>query len=1099
VTVDELARNRIRNDLAATLFVEAGAGTGKTTALVARIVEGITTGALDIHRLAAITFTESAAGELRDRVTVALERAAAATDDLPDAAVRRARAHAALTNLDDAVITTIHGFAQRICAEWSPAAGLPPGFEVRDEIAASVAFEQAWRRFLDDWFADPDATTLLQCATILGCTPRHFRTIAAGVHAHVDRVTDHSERPTPLPTLDFTPLVAALRRACARIVECSDDTDRFAQYLVGLRAFTDRLTRAAEDDALDALDVLMAGPNLYFAYGKRGNWSDLDDAKAALLDANDEQDALLAPLRVAVLRNVGARIARFARALAAARVAAGTLEFDDLLRTARDLLRDNPAARTAIADRWQLLAIDEFQDTDPLQVEIALLLADATAEHVHSDAWESLRPDGGRLFLVGDPKQSIYRFRRADLTLYRQVVERVPGESVALDQNFRTTAPIIEWVNLVIATLIEEGIATQAPWRSLVPARTEHPSDAGAPVVTIGGPRADIHAEPLRELEAETIAAAITRIQAEGWQVCDPRTGNWRAARLADIALLVPTRTAVRSLETALEAAEIPLRLESRSLLWESPEVRDLIIALRAIDDPSDELAVVGALRSPAFACTDRDLLEYVRGGGALDARRTPPPELEDYPVAAALAWLNERHNERWWTSINVVVERVMRERHAFVAALATPRARDRWRRLRFVLDQARAFDAAGGATLRSFLDWVDEQAEHGAYVNDAIAPEPDDDAVRLMTAHAAKGLEFPIVILVGWNQPRAERADAVLWSSVRAGEFEIRVGASGAGLSTEHYEALLVPELDELRAERDRLLYVAATRARDHLLVSLFHKAGTSCDAERLATIIDRHGWVGPNWDEATPVPARPRPIAEPLPGAPQVVDAAWAESRARMLSDAGRPAVIAATTIAHAMRADDEPTPIASETSTETPWRRGRAGTAIGRAVHAVLQTADVRSGSDTDALAGVHAIAEGVPERTSEIAKLARSAIDSASVRAAAAAPRMWREIPVGAPLGNTVLEGYIDLCYETPDGIVIVDYKTDAVSGEAAMAAAVARYTPQGAAYAAALETVVGQPVAGCVFVFCRPGRAVEIAVEDLPGAMAAVRAQLTGPA
>jgi ATP-dependent helicase/nuclease subunit A len=279
-------------------------------------------------------------------------------------------------------------------------------------------------------------------------------------------------------------------------------------------------------------------------------------------------------------------------------------------------------------------------------------------------------------------------------------------------------------------------------------------------------------------------------------------------------------------------------------------------------------------------------------------------------------------------------------------------------------------------------------------------------------------------------------------------------------------------------------------TRARDHLVVSLHHKERTDCHAARL---LERLEGTRTRTLEPGPPPPVPtaRPRGAPASAAPEQREA-WIAARTETLARAARPASVSATALAHAdddERLDDEPP------ADRSPWRRGRAGTAIGRAVHAVLQTVDLGTGDGLETTARAQALAEEVPDAEAEIAALARSVLGAPVVQAAAGR-RVWREVPVSATVDGELLEGFVDLLVETDDGLVVVDYKTDRAPADADLDAALARYTPQGAAYALAIETVIGTPVARCVFVFAREGEpAVERAVSDLPAAVERVRARL----
>jgi ATP-dependent helicase/nuclease subunit A len=462
------------------------------------------------------------------------------------------------------------------------------------------------------------------------------------------------------------------------------------------------------------------------------------------------------------------------------------------------------------------------------------------------------------------------------------------------------------------------------------------------------------------------------------------------------------------------------------------------------------------------------------------------------------MAALRSLHERRWWLPISGLVETVIRERRLFELAFAHRRPRERWQRLRFVLDQARAFAEAGGRTLRQFIDWAERQAREGTRVIETAVPEPDDDAVRIMTIHAAKGLEFPVVILAGLNILSFYKANSVLWGA--DGVIEASLGSDKASFETEGYKTLNQREKEMDEREKVRLLYVAATRARDHLIVSLHHKLDMECHAKRLYPVcLDARELWRPI--ETTDIPA----AAERR--APIVFDdsaerrATWRQEREHRIDTLSRVPAIAATEIARRWADAKEDPNLQKERQTPEapPWKRGRAGTAFGRAVHAVLQSIDLAGGSDIESAARAQAAAEGIPARAGEIARAASRALDAPALREAVAGGRYWRELYVAAPVEGMTLEGFIDLLYETPEGLVVVDYKTDVVPDPARLDEALARYTLQGAAYAVALQEALGRPVARCVFVFTEAAGAQEKPIPDLAGAMAAVRERLRQPA
>jgi ATP-dependent exoDNAse (exonuclease V) beta subunit len=601
--------------------------------------------------------------------------------------------------------------------------------------------------------------------------------------------------------------------------------------------------------------------------------------------------------------------------------------------------------------------------------------------------------------------------------------------------------------------------------------------------------------DQVREQEAREIAALIRSAKEEAWQVTVDEQGKRRRrpANYSDIALLLPTRTPLPSIEDALEEAGIPYRVESRSLVYDTQEVRDLLAILRSIDDATDEVALISTLRSPAFACGDDDLFRYHDAGGRWDYRREAPNGLApDDPVVAAMAALHDLHLRRWWLPISGVVEAVIRERRLFELAFAHQRPRERWQRLRFVLDQARAFTEIGGRTLRQFIDWAERQSQGGTRVVETVVPEPDDDAVRIMTVHAAKGLEFPIVILAGLNLEGGGHSQAcVLWNDDNSPEAKL------GSFATEGYPALEQREKDMEAFEDIRLLYVAATRARDHLVVSVHHKRSDK-NRSHAAQILERSMTARHLWQAAL---VSPRLNLAPAADAPAFDDSperreAWLAVRAHQLNQLSNVPAVAATSIASGVAGADDPN-LRKESPVEEmpPWRRGRAGTALGRAVHAVLQSIDLATADGLEGAARAQAAAEGIADRAGEIARMVSTALASPWVRAAVASGRYWRELFLAAPIEGQTLEGFVDLLYEAPEGLVIVDYKTDELPDGLRLEEAMTRYRLQGAAYALALEAALGRHVARCVFLFVQPSTALGQAVADLPMAMADVRRTL----
>lgn len=1100
---DQPARTRIGTSLHETLFVEAGAGSGKTTALVERIVSTIRSG-LSITGIAAITFTEKAASELRHRIREELSSAALGHD----ASARACRA--ALDDLDRAAIGTLHSFAQRILSDYPIEAGLPPRIEVLDEIASQLVFETRWRDDLDALLreadSDGDLADVLLYARAANIRRREFRQLMLAMGRDVDLVERWIPPTAPvLPALHVDDLIRTLRRlvdSCQGVIEAAPD-DKLVLHLVGLEPLADQLEAADDFTRFTLLRSAKFPSRLGVAANWNGKGKGATNRKQEVLDEL-HQLSDMARLRTdsivdGCLSHLAVVFGRMALASATERKRDGRLEFHDLLVHARALLRHaehGPVVRAQLHDRWKRVLLDEFQDTDPIQLELASLITTDPARL--QGTWADLPPEPGHLFVVGDPKQSIYRFRRADIGLFLAARAALTDDVLHLTTNFRTTEPIIGWVNDVFGQLIHETPGAQAAFVPLFSARPA--ATVGPPVVTFGSEQAGT-ANEIRTAEATELAAILQT--ARTWTVADAdAVGGWRPARYGDMAILLPTRISLPSIEDALSAVGIPYRAESSSLVYATREIRDLLLAARAVDDPSDELALVGTLRSPLFGCSDVALALWRQRQGRFNllASRLPDRLPGDDPVHDALTYLAALHDGRQWLSPAQLLERLVYERRMFEVALLGVRFPDVCRRLRFVLDQARAWAGAGGRGLRSFLGWCAIQGREGTYAGDAALADHDDDAVRIMTVHAAKGLEFPITIVAGLSTKRGGDRPGV---SVRWHRGRPEIGVR-KDISTSDYDE--ARELDDQmdHEERLRLLYVACTRARDHLVVSLHRKAppqrGYAAGASPSASLIAQASVAGTHhvvWSEGLRAEA---PAAEsdttPESAPAAVFDAAqWRGDRERLFKAALEPTTISPSRLAGFASDEDEQPGLAKDARPLDlpPWNRGRYGTAVGRAVHGVLQNINLASERDVEATSAAQAAAEGVIGKESVIADLVRSALRSPTVKAAAAQPH-WREMFVGTKIGDRVLEGYIDLLYRTDAGYVVVDYKTDSIA-DGAVDERVMHYRLQGAGYAVAVEAIVGAPVVDCRFVFCRAGDAVERSLPNLAEAMAEVRSRL----
>jgi len=1126
---DQPARDLIStHGLDRTLFVEAGAGTGKTTQLVSRIVNTVLNNDVRLSDIAAITFTEAAASELQARIRVEFEKRAQTEDP-----THRERAEQAIADTDLAAVSTVHGFASRILGEFSVAAGLPPRISVLDEVASQLANEQRWDRFVDLLNNEPELEELMYRAALLDVplTPAFqgqpsFKDVAHNFAQNWDRLDELLDQPlgAALDPIDFTPFREAVRAVSALLDDCLDPDDLLAGHLRTI--LPEMQAVVAIDDPHRALRRMQAlyrrgrsakGRRVIWGRGTGGakkNWAvDPKDIKDIIDQANDALSVVLDKVSEGVLDQLMRLTAREVRQAANERKSNGGLEFHDLLVIARQVLRDSAEVRKVLHDRYRHVLLDEFQDTDPIQIELASLIA-ATPAPRQPERWSDHSVAGGRLFFVGDPKQSIYRFRRADIKLFLEARDTFGAGSsgaVRLDTNFRTVPPIIDWVNGLFAEAMPDEIADAQPKYEPLRAGRSLQSSADHRPVVLGGEHPDpkVKAGELRLAEATDVARVVAAIRAapDQWPVFDQRDKQWRSARLSDITILIPTRTSLPFLRDALSGHEIPSRLATGTLVYDTQEVRDTLAVLRAVDDPNDTLSLIAALRSPLYGCSDVDLYVYHQAHQRWSLRNAVPEGFDQqHPVVAALAHLRAMWEQRWWTGPASMLERVLRERRGFLLGYGTERPAEVWRRLRFLVDQARAFEESNGGGLRAFLDWAALQSSEGSRVHEPMLPETDDEAVQIITVHGSKGLEFPITILSGMTTAAKGKQNgvSVLWGETGPPAIKLRAGVTTA----EHTaRADLEDEMDT--HEKLRLLYVATTRARDHLIVSGHHKVTGKAEAT-YATRLAMFSVANPELCRpfsATPiVPSTDGHVSTHHQVSAVAVGQAresmgerhrWIAARQDLLAPFLVPAAMSATAIARTVDAaladsDDDTASAAGESSGPTIVRKkGRAGSAIGSAVHATLEFVDFDEPGDLDALVQRQCELHAIADYVDTVGALVRSALNSDAV-ALARTNTAFRELYVGAPLGDVMVEGYVDLLVQTPDGLVIIDYKTDSASSPAEIDAKLAAYELQGAAYAVALEESTGLEVVDCRFVFCKASGAIERSVVDLAGAKQRVR-------
>ena len=1083
---DQDDRALIATALDTTVFVEAGAGSGKTHALVGRIA-GLVDSGVDIGCIAAITFTEKAAGELRERLRKVLEDRAGLDG------TRTGLRSTALDRLDAAPIGTIHSFAARLISEHPIEAGVPPLITVVDELRAQLAFERRWEQAQQALFIRPAADSALRVLLAVGVTLDQLRNVAKALDANWDRLRDHPPVQQTVPALDVGPLQRAAELVLENKSLCTDPADKLMARFPVVEEWRSRLQEVrGSGDLGRIIDVLNTLPSTGYARkGSKKNWGgDVESVQQQFLALVEERDQLIAEQVSPAVNTVSAILAEVLLDAARTRQRSGELEYHDLLVHARDLLvgetDDDAPARRPLQQRYTHLMLDEFQDTDPVQAEIAVRLAAGTG--CGQQGWEELPVPAGRLFMVGDPKQSIYRFRRADIATFLAARSRAVNDSgseiATLQTNFRSTTGLLEWINPVFEALIKANGTVQPPYAALVPApdRPFWTSDGAGPAVAVvgrhgatPGENGKVTAADRNRQEAGDVAAAILiatgTAGTPAWQHQGGKAADFlhRDLELKDICILLPTRTALPYLEDALDAAGIEYRAEASSLVYATQEVTDLLLTLRTLTNTADQAALVLTLRSALFACGDDDLFRWKQAGGSWNLFAPAPDGQETSAVGTAMAYLVTVHRDLPVLTPAELLERIAADRRVLEAATDTPRYRDVWRRIRFIVDQARAWSEATHGGLREYLSWAASQQEENARVKESMVPETDMHAVRIMTIHASKGLEFPMVILAGAGSAPRSSSEPALWDGSGNALVHFVKGIESRG-----YSEAADAEKEFTEAERRRMLYVACTRAESHLVVSHYNSSDKSLSG--LLASVNDDAELAPDLeipDELVPL-SKERVAPAPVPAF-----AEWELQRSGWMTQSALASRTSVTALAKG-------TGVATEYGTSLLFRAAEGsdevlpgfaggtaehGPVFGIAVHRLLELTDLElSPALSELVAGV-AAAAGL-RVVSDLEAYARSALESVPVRRAAEREH-WLELPVMVPEADRTVEGIIDLMYREDDGsLVIADFKTD-VSVSADQLAA---YWRQLGTYARMMERITGEHVGELVLIFCRAGGA-----------------------
>jgi ATP-dependent helicase/nuclease subunit A len=1045
---DQPARDRIVSDLSTNMLVEAGAGSGKTTSLVDRMVALVAQGT-PVEHIAAVTFTRKAANELRERFQLRLEqrlREASGSDALAATYGR------ALRELDRAFLGTIHSFCSRMLHEHPLEVSLDPGFSELEELELSELQKTFWRKWFDQARRAEDAE-LRELARI-GVDPLMLFDSFAVVAKYPD--VDFPIQPSAPP--DMRPcrraileLLASARKLMPR--ECpADGWDNL--MLLTHRLENHRRQNDDWDSVASFCDAIQRIGSSHCAVVQK-RWGDDKETKAAAkqlaADFLDTRNGAIADLlrcwREHCYPIVMRVLLRAARDFEHERHAIGQLNFEDLLLLASRLLRESPTVRDELGKRYAHLLVDEFQDTDPIQAEVCFLLASPASA---GNEWRKVELRPGRLFVVGDPKQSIYRFRRADIQVYEFVKQRIAarGAVLALTRNFRSVDAIGAVVNSYFGeSFPPEATEVQAPFSPM------HTTIAASATDGV------FHYTICPEQNNQDAIIAQDSEKVASWIAERIERGERNAG---DFLVLTFTKDRIGAYARALGERNIPVTTTGAPLPQEH-ELSELLVVLSAIADPENPIAVVAALEGLFFGLSPADLFDALQL--KLRFSITHPPSSDQHPVGRALARLHE-----WWKvsqrhPADVLIERILDDTGLLYHAASQPLGDARAGALLQLVDALRAVSVNGASGITDAMENIEILLS--AEAADAPLRPGRTDAVRVMNLHKAKGLEAEVVVLaapldlpardaavhVDRGEGGRPRGGLQILFKQHVRDREPTVIAQPPG-----WEAMQEKEAEFLAAERIRILYVAATRAKRELVVS------RSARVNQSGPVDDNSLWspLAPTLDSLA------RAIELPQSAAP------GRRALERELSSIQSAAVEASTRLRAASEASLRFVTVTESAKQERDEEReydlpsGGAGVAWGRAVHRTLEgMGRGRTGDNLRAfISAVAADQKLSAEQSEELGRLAAKIGSSEAWRALFDGGRPQFELSIMRCTEEdeieVITEGVIDAAVAAGDQWLVVDWKSDKV-GDEVWRERSTKYERQVSAYAEMVSALTGLEV------------------------------------
>jgi ATP-dependent helicase/nuclease subunit A len=1026
--IDQVARDAAVNNIDQTTFISAGAGGGKSTTLVLRLVERLLdqNSPVELRNIAAITFTERAGNELRERVRAKLIEL--------NESKSIAKLQKAIDDLDSANIGTIHSFARQILSRYPIESGLPLEFSILDDSGSKRMIEDLSREVLDSFIKEFIPTDQL-AAFKKDLTVNQLQNIVKEVYKQQHRLDDsHFQSVAFVDPQQAIHTLSETLSECMNFAEYDQTTLTPGYYKKVDEGFTEffELIDIGDYSIESVRDFEMAYKKIMSPDQKSPKNAPFSTKLKDKLDPDFFKYLLFSLRNEVVVRQALSHSWAAVKHNLVKRVEAGNITFDELLLLVVRLLKTNPEIRKNIHDQYKLVIIDEFQDTDPLQWEFALLITSNPSS-------ELIEPVPGSLVLVGDAQQSIYSFRGADLSTFEAAMTQVETtfkgtQSLRFNVNFRSTDGILRWVNSCFDVL-NLGI----PFSPLE-------SSAGNSVGKAFGPSVHVLTAPDRgylsyQNEAKAVASSIRGAVESKWPVRsgkDASSGS-REISFGDFALLLPTRTILGQILTALEDYRIPYRSNDAAIVYDRPIVKGLISALKVISGFGVPLDLWFTLKSPLFGCTDTDLLKYKQSGGKWTIFNTHTIADSQCVVSRALSTLGQIAKRNLNPQPSQVFQDLVSTCEVHATYHQVVRGSFELDCVDMVVQHALKWENSGGTGLVDYSNWLQETLDDNSRERLPEIDDEADSAVRISTVHAVKGLEFPAVVLAGLGVNR-NRSTPLLALDGDKLEFCFKSDMMSHGYGSQ----LLEREREKKDQENLRVLYVAATRAKDHLLVSGARKVSATgiendwgalikdgirqtLDSDLAETISEILDPIQTDWFE----------VAETAP-----VDKSWVEkletgrhhSFKKFVKSPSYLHTSVQTSTPIISLVDDESVIDAPDVDEES--LSGSDVAKLGTAFHEVMEEVLLhRIDSDKSALAlKIHGSLARIEflEHEERLSKMVSAAISSDYIQRAFKASKVWPELSVFASSGevdDVITEGFADLVFQDDRGLVLLDYKTN----------------------------------------------------------------------